>query len=349
MSNNISPLSETKTIALPWNLDGKRLDVAAQTISEAWFSPGLPRSVIQEAIKDGAIIIRGSQVNPGVRVSKGDPITFTENFFKGVTRMEDREFPEGEEPVLLRETEDFIVLYKPASWLTHGVSDYPAEASLEDWILKKGFISQEEAPLLLNNGRVHRLDRNTSGIVIYAKTRSAQEELKRLFQWREVTKTYIALTEGHLPELSGTINAPIMRKQGSFKRIASLSEEPGAKPAETSYRVIARTPEYDLVVLTPKTGRTHQIRAHMEYLGHPLAGDSLYGGKKTLIDRQFLHAWSLNFVFHDQDFTFTAPLPKDLKKIFSSLDESTLTRYDNEALQSIGLKQRKGFFSFMRR
>lgn len=345
MSSHPSSTPETKTVGLPWNLDGKRFDVVAQILTDAWFVPNLPRSVIQRAIENGTIILQGSKANAGARVSKGDPITFTEAFFKSITKSEDREFPAGEQPAVLGATEAFVVLYKPAFWLTHGVSDYPTEASLEDWLLQKGLVPAD----LPNNGRIHRLDRNTSGIIIYAKTPEAQEELKSLFQERQVTKIYVALAEGHIPELSGTIIAPIVRKYGSFKRIIAQDPNiPEAKSAITHYQVIMRTKEHDLVLVTPKTGRTHQIRVHMEHLGHSLAGDPLYGGKNTLIERQFLHAWKLAFTFQGQKYTFTAPLARDLKNLLLSLDERTLTRYDNEALQSMGLKQRKGFFSFLK-
>lgn len=342
--NSLIP-TETTIVTIPWNLDDRRLDVAAQIVTEAWFSPTLPRSAIQDAIKHGTILLHGSVVSPSVRVSKGDKICFTENFFQGIVKKEERVFPEGDEPYVLAQNEWFIAVYKPEFWLTHAVSGYQTEASLEDWLLKKNLIPAH----IPNNGRVHRLDRNTSGIILYAKTPEVQEELKSLFQARKITKTYVALVEGHFEELSGTIREPMIRKKGSFKRIiAEEANEEEAKEAETSYRVLARSGEHDLLLVTPKTGRTHQIRVHMEHLGHPLAGDTLYGGKKTLLWRQFLHAFTLNFHFHGEKYTFQAPLAKDLKNVLLSLDERTLTRYDNEALQSMGLKPANAFFSLFK-
>ena len=337
---------ETKVIAVPWNLDGKRLDAAAATLATPWFTPAVPRATIQEAIRSRAILLQGGEANPSARVSKGDHITFTENFFRGIAEKEERVLPAGEEPVVLASHDQLIAVYKPAGWLTHEVANYQKEASLEDWLLKKGLISAA----LPNNGRVHRLDRNTSGVIVYARTEVAQIALKSLFQERQVTKTYIGLAEGNVPELSGTIAAPIIRKKGSFKRIIAENKDvPGAKEASTDYRVIARTPEYDLLFLTPKTGRTHQIRVHMAYLGHPLVGDVLYGAKNGVFGRQFLHAASLSFALDGQKYDFSAPLPADLKKLLASLDESSLTRYDNEALQSIGQGASTGFFSFIKR
>ncbi len=345
MTTTLPADTKSKIIPVPWNLDGERLDGAAHEVSRGWFSPNLPRSFVQTAIKSNAILFNGVPASARTRVSKGDKLLFTEDFFQSIIRNEERLAPHPEEPALLVTTDAFIVLYKPAGWLTHEVSGYQSEASLEDWLLQKGLVNAE----IPNNGRVHRLDRNTSGIILYAKTREAQEELKTLFRERHVTKTYVALAEGHIPELSGTINAPIIRKKGSFKRIIAENERvTGSKSAITDYRVILRTEAHDLIIVTPKTGRTHQIRVHMEHLGHPLAGDPLYGGKTTLIARQFLHAWSLQFTFGGQKYAFTAPLALDLKNLILSLDENSLTRYDNEALQSMGLKQQKGFFSFLK-
>ena len=339
-------LPETKVIVVPWNLDGKRLDVAAATLTQEWFDPALPRATVQEAIRSRTILLQGGEANPSARVSKGDHITFTENFFRGIAQKDERVFPVGEEPLVLEADEQLIALYKPAGWLTHEVANYQQEASLEDWLLKNSLIPTN----LPQNGRVHRLDRNTSGVIVYAKTESAQNALKTLFQERQVTKIYLGLAEGNLSELSGTVSAPLIRKKGSFKRIiAEDLSMPGVKEATTSYRVIARTPEYDLLFLTPKTGRTHQIRVHMAHLGHPLVGDVLYGAQNELFGRQFLHAMSLNFALQGQKYRFQAPLADDLQKFLSSLDERSLTRYDNEALQSIGQGASIGFFSFIKR
>ncbi len=345
MTEKKSIPSETTVVAVPWNLDDKRFDAASQILTDAWFSPSLPRSAIQDAIKHGTILLQGGEASPGVRVSKGDKICFSEQFFSGIVKVESRVLPEGEEPYVIGQNEWFLAVYKPEYWLTHEVSGYQSEASLEDWLIQKKLLPDT----LPNNGRIHRLDRNTSGIILYAKTPEAQIELKSLFESRKVQKTYIALVEGHLEERVGVVKAPIMRKIGSFKRIVTLDGDmEGAKDAETHYRVIMRTESHDLIFVTPKTGRTHQIRVHMEHLGHPLAGDPLYGGKKALIERQFLHAWTLQFAFQGQKYAFTAPLAKDLKEVLLSLDERELTRYDNEALQSMGLKPANAFFSLFK-
>lgn len=333
---------ESEEVSVTWELDGSRFDMTAQRLSKNWFSDPIPRSIIQRAIECGDITLQNEVRKPMDRVSKSDKIVFTKNFFKSIRKREERTFPEGEQPVLISENESFLVIYKPASWLTHQVANYQEEASLEDWMLQKRLISED----IPNNGRVHRLDRNTSGLIIYAKNKVVQESLKILFQERKISKTYVALVTGHFTELKGSIVAPIIRKKASFKRmVAPDAYAAEAKSAETQYRVIARSNEYDLIFAEPKTGRTHQIRVHMEHLGYPIVGDSLYGGSKSLLNRQFLHALELSFNFRSQNFHFFASLPLDLQKVIITLDAEPLKRYDDEALKTIGLKQRKGFFS----
>lgn len=336
---------ESQQVSVPWELDGSRFDVTAQSLSKNWFSEPLPRSIIQRAIECNDITLQNSPAKPMARVSKGDQVTFTDTFFRSIRKKEERVTPEGEKPFVIAQNKWFIVLYKPASWLTHQVASYQEEASLEDWMLQKGLISGD----LPNNGRVHRLDRNTSGLILYAKDTETQKELKTLFQERKIAKTYVALITGHLQEREGSIVAPIIRKKASFKRMVATDRyDPEAKSAETYYRVIAQSQKYDLILVQPKTGRTHQIRVHMEHAGHPIVGDALYGGEKKLLNRQFLHALELSFVFRGQKLSFLSPLPPDLKTILSTLDGEPLKRYDNEALQTIGLKQRKGFFSLFK-
>lgn len=337
--------TKERQVKVSWELDGERFDKVAHSLASGWFSAPLPRSLVQDAIIGGTILLNKSLTKAKTRVSREDTLFFSEEFFRAITQKDQRSAPSAEEPVIIAENEDFLVISKPAGWLTHEVSGYQKEASLEDWLLKKGLLSAD----VPNNGRVHRLDRNTSGIILYARNAKIQEELKTLFQARKVQKTYIALVDGHLQELQGSISAPIARKKGSFKRFVSLeNKEEQQKEAETFYTVIASSKDYDLLFIEPKTGRTHQIRAHMEHLGHSIAGDTLYGGKKSLLHRQFLHAFKISFVFRGSRFSFFAPLYPDLKKVLTTLDAEPFNRYDNEALQTIGLKQRKGFFSLFR-
>ena len=159
---------------------------------------------------------------------------------------------------------------------------------------------------------VNRLDRNTSGIVIFAKNQYIQECLIHQMQTKEFKKTYLAVVEGHLKKLNGTIDAPITRKENSI--IERCVAENGEKSI-THYKVLKKNFEknYDIVECLLETGRTHQIRVHLSYIGHPLIGDTLYGNNSKYISRQALHAYKVEFIhpITNKLTQFTSDLPKD--------------------------------------
>lgn len=159
---------------------------------------------------------------------------------------------------------------------------------------------------------VNRLDRNTSGIVIFAKNQYIQECLIHQMQTKEFKKTYLAVVEGHLKKLNGTIDAPITRKENSI--IERCVAENGEKSI-THYKVLKQNFEknYDIVECLLETGRTHQIRVHLSYIGHPLIGDTLYGNNSKYISRQALHAYKVEFIhpITKKLTQFTSDIPKD--------------------------------------
>ncbi len=220
-------------------------------------------------------------------------------------------------PALIKviyEDRNFLALDKPAGLLVHQVKNKSSEPTLVDWLLKrypeikKVGDDTEDRP-----GIVHRLDKETSGILLIPKTQDYFEYLKRLFQSGAIKKTYLVLVWGKISRDMGIINKPIGLKSGTIKRTVFTIGSKMIKQAVTEYKVKEYLPEYTLLEVSPKTGRTHQIRVHLTSLGHPVVGDKLYGKKKAELNRLFLHAYSLEFAPEPgKRIKLTADMPSDL-------------------------------------
>lgn len=226
-------------------------------------------------------------------------------------------------PLIIFEDESILILDKPSGWITNDASTTTTQPVLQTWLrenLKYPLIGDRER----RDGIVHRLDKETSGLLIVAKTLSAFENLQSQFKERKVEKTYIALVHGRVKLDSGEISAPVGRLPWRRERFGVL---PGGREATTRYKVIRyydiKKENYSLVELYPKTGRTHQIRIHLKFIGHPIVGDYFYAGRKTAREdrtwcpRLFLHASKISF-FHPQTgkkLTFESELPKDLNLV----------------------------------
>ncbi len=188
------------------------------------------------------------------------------------------------------------------------------------------------------SGIVHRIDKETSGILLIAKTPEAFGELQRQFKEREVKKTYLALVHGKLVPEEGEIRAPIARLPWNPERFGIV---PGGKEAITKYNVYKYYNNYNgysVVELSPETGRTHQIRVHLKYVNHPIVGDYLYAGRKTSrgdrvwAPRVMLHAWKISFTHPSSGETLAieAPIPDDMKKIINPTNTTNTTNTTNE-------------------
>jgi 23S rRNA pseudouridine1911/1915/1917 synthase len=222
---------------------------------------------------------------------------------------------------------DLLVVNKPAGILMHGIAHAKSgEDTLADWLLKNYPEVRAVGDDPINRpGIVHRLDKETSGVVLVARNQRTFDYLKSLFQNHLIQKTYLALVYGKLSDKQGVINKPIGIKSGSVKR--SVLSSKMRKSAITEYRVkdylTIDGKEYSLAEVTPKTGRTHQIRVHLASIGHPVMGDKLYGGKRGKLEglnRQFLHAQSIEFTAPSGErLKFEAELPKELG-IYLDLD-----------------------------
>jgi len=246
---------------------------------------------------------------------------------------------------VLYEDANVIALNKPAGLLVHGIftKDGPkhTEETLVDWLAKKYPETQEvgdrdESNLIRQQrgGIVHRLDRDTSGVMIIARNQKTFEYLKKLFQTKSIEKQYVALVWGRIHEKSGVIDKPISIKDGSVKRTVFKGKMPREAVTEYEraryyqYRHGKHTDELTLLSLAPKTGRTHQIRVHLSSIGHAVAGDKMYGKKGSLVfedgtelQRHFLHAQKITFSPRPgaAKVTIEAPLPAELVAALQNL------------------------------
>lgn len=213
---------------------------------------------------------------------------------------------------IIYEDEAYIVVNKPAGIPVHPSMDHYTDS------LSNGIAFYFNQIGLKKKIRpVNRLDKDTSGIVIFAKNEYIQECLIRQMKSKQFIKKYIAVVNGNLDNLEGTINAPIARKEGSI--IERCVCETG-DIAITHYKVLKREPNYDIVECILETGRTHQIRVHFAYLGHSLLGDTLYGTSSDLISRQALHAYEVEFIhpLSKQKVKYIANIPEDLNKLMEN-------------------------------
>lgn len=280
---------------------GRRLDVVlAQKLEQS-------RNQIQQLIRAGLATVNGVSTKASYEVQRGDELTVQ------LLASEQPTFTVPELKVVY-EDEDLLVVDKPAGLVVHQARGKP-EPSVADFSRLHSEDADPERP-----GIVHRLDRDTSGLLIIAKTVKAKAYLQRLFRRHEVTKTYLALVEGRLDPPAAVINLPLTRSQS---KPTQQTVHSGGKPAVTAYRVIKYYPGATLVEAKPTTGRTHQLRVHFAHLHHPIVGDKVYGGPwPPHLKRQFLHAAGLSFTsLSGRHLTLTSPLPPDLTKYQQELGE----------------------------
>lgn len=229
-------------------------------------------------------------------------------------------------PKLIYEDDSFFVVDKPSGWITNDAITTTTQPTIQNWLRLN--LKFEINNLKFRNGIVHRLDKETSGILLVAKTKEAFEELQRQFKEREVYKTYIALTHGKLDNSEGVINEPVGRLPWRKDRFGVL---PDGRDAVTEYKKLSDYEldgnEYSLLELKPKTGRTHQIRIHLKHIGHPIVSDEFYAGRKTArhdrkwCSRLFLHAGGISFThpITKVKISFESVLPDDLRESLANL------------------------------
>ncbi len=277
--------------------------------------PDLTRTVAARLIEQGKVTVNGKIIQKaGYKLKPGDDIVAEYNY-ELMTAIPSIELP------IIYEDDDCVVIVKPVGVLSHSKGEFNPEATVGSWLaeylVKKGktplwILEQDVERGSPNNPRagiVHRLDRATSGVMICAKTPIALTELQKQFSQRKTKKTYMAVISGHLKEPRAIIDMPIARDPKNPKL---FSVQADGKHAVTEYEVQRSNDKFELVKLMPVTGRTHQLRVHLNQLDHPIVGDTFYKGKPA--DRMFLHAQSLEITLPNRErHTFTAELPPDFE------------------------------------
>ncbi len=280
--------------------------------------PELTRSAAQRLIEGGQVWVNGVPVRrPAHRIRPGDQITVHIPPPEPVALT-----PEPIPLDILYEDENVLVLHKPAGMVVHPGAGHTRGTLIH--ALLAHCPDLEGIGGVMRPGLVHRLDKETSGVLLVAKNERTYHFLQAQFKARTVRKVYEALVIGHPPP-EGAIEAPIARDPRYRKRMAVI---PTGRPARTRYRVLktyeGRWGRYARLEVYPETGRTHQIRVHLAYVGYPIVGDPVYGRRAPLpCPRLFLHARALTVRLpsHPEPITFEAPLPPDLQEVLRVLEE----------------------------
>jgi 23S rRNA pseudouridine1911/1915/1917 synthase len=296
-----------KALELTADRPGERLDVfLARRVD------GLSRSHARRLIDEGLVTVDGRAQRPSHCLTSGARVA--------ATLPPAEETRPAAEPIpltVIYQDEDVIVVDKPAGLTVHPAPGHPS-GTLVNALLA---IAPElaEARETMRPGIVHRLDKDTSGLLVVARSERARASLIHQLKEREVHKTYLALVQGTPKPPQATIEAPIGRHPRNRKKMAVVA---GGREAETRYRVreVLESPSADrrsfsLLEVEPVTGRTHQVRVHLAAIGHPVVGDGVYGRRSPLVGRQFLHAWRLAFELPSSGrlVEFESPLPTDLR------------------------------------
>lgn len=281
------------------DIQGERLDKFL-AIRQA----DLSRSHISSLVARGFVTVNGSTAKASYRLKGGESIEIEVSPPSPTTLL-----PQAIPLSVVFENDDILVVDKAAGMVVHPAPGHPIGTLVNAILARLPEIGRIEDGL--RPGIVHRLDKDTSGIMVVAKNRRAHEHVSSQIKERAIRKVYVALTMGYLDPTEGTISAHIGRDPRNRKRMAVVD---GGREAETTYRVLEKFPGFTLVEALPKTGRTHQIRVHFSSMGHPLVGDTLYGGKNPRLDRHFLHAHILGFRLPSTEeyMEFSSPLPEEL-------------------------------------
>ena len=274
----------------------------------------LSRTLISKMIHDSSILVNGKNTKSNYKVKNNDLIYISDNYI-----VETNIEPEKMDLNIVYEDDDIIIINKPSGMVVHpGNGNYTNTLvnGLMYYTNKLSDINGEIRP-----GIVHRIDKDTSGLIIIAKNNKTHEILSNYFKNKTITRTYIALIKGELNSDSATIDAPIGRSDKDRKKMAVTNKN--SKNAVTHLKVLKRYKGYTLVKLKLDTGRTHQIRVHMEYIGHPIYNDPVYTNDKCSEFGQFLHSYSMEFMhpITKEKMYFECELPEYFSDFLKCLTE----------------------------
>ena len=291
---------------------GQRLD--SYVVSQ---SGEVSRTSVQQLIVDGAVLVNGRPSKPGYALRAGDEVQ--------ILAPKSKHQPGGARPQpipldVIYEDQDVLVVNKAAGMVVH-----PAPGHHDDTLVNALLARYPDLGKGMENQRpgiVHRLDKDTSGLIVVARNAAAQAALVGQMKRHEIVKRYLALVEGVVALDRGSIDAPIGRNPRHRQQMAITAT--GSREARTHFRVLERFARHTLLLLELETGRTHQIRVHLKAIGHPIVGDPVYGPGSTMrgvtLKRQFLHAYQLKFTHPTTGAVITveAPLPDDLQAVLNA-------------------------------
>jgi 23S rRNA pseudouridine1911/1915/1917 synthase len=273
--------------------------------------PDLSRGTVQDLIESGRVRVDGFQRKSKFRMTPGEVVTV-----EVPPPQIDEIVPDSIPLAVVYEDSDVIVVDKPAGMVVHPAPGHPRGTLANALVAHVPGISVGGA---LRPGIVHRLDKDTSGLIVAAKTDRGRNALVRQWEERSVEKTYLALVSGLLEDAEATVEAPIGRDPGNRQRMSVVRS---GRSAVTHFRVAERLANATLLEVSIETGRTHQIRVHLAFIGHPVVGDRVYGRPHPIssLQRQFLHASGLGFRLPDcTPVRFTSPLPEELERVLHEL------------------------------
>ena len=273
--------------------------------------PELSRTRAQKLIADGYITVNDHVAKAGLKLNIGDRLRVVIPPTPPSPLM-----PEAIPLNIIYEDDDLLVVDKPAGLTVHPAPGHPSHTLLN--AILSHFPHLADVSDSLRPGVVHRLDKDTSGVMMVAKNSAAQADLIDQFKSHSVTKAYLVLVKGRLTPENGVIEAPIGRDPRNRKRMAVVAN---GREARTEYRVIRYIGDYTLLEVMPETGRTHQIRVHLSAIGYPVVGDKVYGVKSAFLSRQFMHACLLGFNLPStgEYVEFKSALPLDLEQALENI------------------------------